>query len=241
MRALLIALVFLTRIPIPFRGVPHERDIGRSQLFYPLVGLLLGGVLVGVFFLLGGREPLLVAAILLAVWVLMTGGLHLDGLADSADAWAGGLGDRERTLAIMKDPACGPSGVVFLILTLLIKWAALVVLVEWQLWEALLIAPVLGRAAVPLLFLTTPYVRPGGLGSALAEHMPRLELMAMLAVLALVLLLFASWPMVVAAVVGCLLLRWLMLRRIGGTTGDTAGATIELVEMIVLLTAALLI
>src|SRR5690606_39615426 len=75
-------------------------------------------------------------------------------------------------LAIMKDPACGPIGVITLVLLLLLKWAALVALLESGQWLPLLLAPWLGRWILPLLLLTTAYVRPGGMGHTLAEHMP---------------------------------------------------------------------
>lgn len=239
MRPLLIALTFLTRLPLPLRGEVAGPDIGRSLAFYPLVGLLIGALLAAGGWLLMEVSAPLAAALLLALWVLLTGGLHLDGLADSADAWAGGLGDPERTLAIMKDPACGPSGVTMLVLVLLLKWVALTTLLEYGAWEVLLVAPLLGRAAIALLFLTTPYVRPGGLGSALAEWLPRRALGALLAALGLVLVLFSPWPALLGALVMLALLRWLMLSRIGGTTGDTAGATVELVELAALLAAVL--
>ena len=173
LRPLLIALQFLTRLPVPLHGAPLERDIGRSLLYYPLVGLLLGGLLVALAWVpVGGGEGLR-AALLLAVWAFASGGLHLDGLADSADAWVGSLGDRERTLLIMKDPNCGPAGVVALALVLLLKFAALQTLLAHGAWEALVFAPLLARTALPALFLTTPYVRPGGLGEALARYLPR--------------------------------------------------------------------
>ena len=94
----LIALQFLTRLPVRLPGMPEPEQIGRSLLWYPLVGVLLGGLLLALHGLLGDTPALLQAAILLAVWVGLSGGLHLDGLADTADAWIGGHGDRQRTL-----------------------------------------------------------------------------------------------------------------------------------------------
>ena len=82
--------------------------------------------------LLEGASPLLQAALLLALWVALTGALHLDGLADSADAWLGGFGDPARTLEIMKDPRSGPVAVVVLVLLLLLKFSALLVVLQAQ-------------------------------------------------------------------------------------------------------------
>ncbi|AQZ96037.1 adenosylcobinamide-GDP ribazoletransferase [Halopseudomonas phragmitis] len=233
---LLIALQFLTRLPIRLPGLPTAEENGRSLLWYPLVGLLIGALLAAVYWGLGGLNPLLLGALLLALWVWLSGGLHLDGLADSADAWVGGYGDRERTLAIMKDPACGPIGVITLVLCLLLKWAALISLIDAEAWAVLLLAPWLGRWCLPLLLLTTPYVRPGGLGHILSQHLPRRSLPALLILHALAMLLL-GWLALLGLLLTLLLLAWgraLLLKRVGGTTGDTAGALVELVEVTVL-------
>ncbi len=237
-----IALQFLSSLPIRLPGMPAPQELGRSLLFYPLVGLLFGGILWALNWLLLGAPLLLQAALLLTVWVLLSGALHLDGLADSADAWLGGYGDRERTLTIMKDPRSGPIAVVTLVLVLLLKFAALLALIEQQYAVALIIVPLLGRSALLGLFLTTPYVRPGGLGQALADHLPRLAGKQVLALSALVCVLVAGIQGVFAVVLGVVLFVWLrqvMLRRLGGTTGDTAGALLELLEVTVLVGLAL--
>lgn len=239
---LLIALQFLTRLPVRLPGLPTPQENGRSLLWYPFVGLLIGGLLLLGYAVTSGIAVSLQAALLLAVWVWLSGGLHLDGLADTADAWVGGYGDRERTLAIMKDPACGPIGVISLVLLLLLKWAALMALLEAGQWLVLLLAPWLGRWILPLLLFTTPYVRPGGMGQVLSEHMPRRSLPALLAVHALAMLL-CGWAGLIGLLVA--LLVWVVVRhylqeRLGGTTGDTAGALVELVEVGVLLGWALL-
>ena len=237
-----IALQFLSSLPVRLPGMPEPREVGRSLLCYPLVGLLFGVLLWLASYLLQGTPAPLHAALLLALWVLLSGALHLDGLADSADAWLGGFGDRERTLQIMKDPRSGPIAVVTLVLVLLLKFCALWVLVERGAGALLLLAPVVGRAAMLGLFLGTPYVRPGGLGQALAEHLPRRAAgWVLLGSMLLCLLLGglrAVWPMVVA--IGVFLwLRRLMCQRLGGATGDTAGALLELLELAVVLALAL--
>jgi len=239
---LLIALQFLTRLPVRLPGVPTADENGRSLLWYPLVGLLIGGLLLLGYAVTSDVAVSLQAALLLALWVWLSGGLHLDGLADTADAWVGGYGDRERTLAIMKDPACGPIGVISLVLLLLLKWAALVALLEAEQWLVLLLAPWLGRWVLPLLLLTTPYVRPGGMGQVLSEYMPRRSLPALLAVHALAMLL-CGWAGLIGLLVALVIwvgVRHCLRERLGGTTGDTAGALVELVEVGVLLGWALL-
>ncbi|EPJ87407.1 MULTISPECIES: adenosylcobinamide-GDP ribazoletransferase [unclassified Pseudomonas] len=232
-----IALQFLSSLPVRLPGMPEPEQLGRSLLFYPVVGLLFG-VLLWLFNALLLDTPLLLhAALLLSAWVLLSGGLHLDGLADSADAWLGGFGDRERTLLIMKDPRSGPIAVITLVLVLLLKFTALLALIEQGQTLTLIVVPVLGRAALLGLFLTTPYVRAGGLGQALADHLPRRAGWQVLWVCALGVLLVAGWAGVVALLAASAVfigLRQMMLRRLGGCTGDTAGALLELLEMAML-------
>jgi len=241
MKAFLLALQFLTCLPVSLRSGPNPADWGRSALAYPLIGLLIGLLLAGLQQLVGHADPLLQAALLTATWALITGGLHLDGLADSADAWVGGHGDRERTMTIMKDPRSGPAAVSTLALALLLKFTALAALVTAGAWPALLLAPVLGRSALVALLLSTPYVRVGGMGSAISAHLPR-------AAAVLALLLVAAGALVAgmagalalaAAAVAWLGLRWMMMRRLGGMTGDTLGAAVELTEIAVLIALAL--
>lgn len=237
-----IALQFLSSLPIRLPGMPSPRELGRSLLFYPSVGVLLGSVLMALNLLLDGTPLFLHAALLLAAWVLLSGGLHLDGLADSADAWLGGFGDRERTLTIMKDPRSGPIAVVTLVIVLLLKFTALLALIESHHSLGLLLAPVIGRTAMLGLFLGTPYVRAGGLGQALADHLPRSLGVKVLGITALACVLIAGWAgveAVLTATAGFFWLRRLMIRRLGGSTGDTAGAMLELLEMLVLVVLAL--
>lgn len=235
----LIAVQFLTRLPVA-RGDWSPQDVGRSLVHYPAVGLLLGATLAALAWVLGDARSTVAAAMILAVWVLATGALHLDGLADSADAWLGGFGDPERTLAIMKDPHRGAAAIVAVALVLIVKFAALEALLHGGAWPALVVAPLLGRASAPLLFLTTPYVRPGGLGAAMAEHLPRAAAAWSVAAAAVI----AVVPpggivMLLAAAAAFAALIALMVKRIGGATGDTAGATVEITETAALAAAAI--
>ncbi len=242
MRTFWLALQFLTRLPTPQLAEVSEHEMGRAALFYPLVGALIGLLLWGVAEWGPHHAPLLQGALILALWVGVTGALHLDGLADMADAWVGGHGDRERTLAIMKDPASGPMGVSAVVILLLLKFAALVSLLPGGGWW-LLLAAVLARALVLLLLLTTPYARDSGLGHPLAMHLPRLPA-AMLVALAFLLLFVDAHAlqallMALVLVVGLLLYRRALLRRLGGWTGDGAGALIELIEALVVVGAVI--
>ncbi|MHA7833561.1 MAG: adenosylcobinamide-GDP ribazoletransferase [Algiphilus sp.] len=242
-RAFLIALQFLSIVPVALRPAPEARDNGLSLLYYPLVGLLLGLLLVAVAGATQGLFPVpVVAALLIAIWALLTGALHLDGLADSADGWLGGHGDRARTLRIMQDPYSGAAGVVALIVVLLLKWTALSALLLTTWWWLLMLVPMLGRAAAILLLAHTPYARRGGIASAMLPQMPRkaVDGVALAAVAAALLLTVRAAGL--AQVLLLLLLpaaavwgwrRWVQ-KRLGGITGDTAGAAIEGYEALAL-------
>ncbi|MCP4933272.1 MAG: adenosylcobinamide-GDP ribazoletransferase [bacterium] len=237
----LIALQFLTTIPVILKKLPSDQDMGRSLLYYPLVGLLIGVLLTafaaGLSHISSPTSAPLVAALTLTFWVFLTGGLHLDGLADSVDALMGGFGDRQKTLEIMKDPASGPMGVISLVLVLLVKFTALWLTFRAQNCLGVLIAPLLGRTALITLFSTTPYVRKGGLGTLISEHMPKqtslIVMVVALCITAAITGTSAVWILLTCA--GTFIaLRALFISRLGGTTGDSAGALVELIEMTVL-------
>ncbi|ENX15387.1 cobalamin 5'-phosphate synthase [Acinetobacter sp. CIP 64.2] len=236
-----IALQFLTVLPIELKTMPSAKQNGQALLFYPLVGLLLGMILFASAMLLIKLPIILSAALILVLWIWLTGGLHFDGLADSADAWVGGFGDPERTLKIMKDPACGPIGVLSLVVVCLLKFVALYVLLEQQMAAFLIVLPMLGRNVPLFLFLTTPYVRAQGLGRSMTDFMPNKQLW-MVFVITISLLCIFKWVGLVALLVFLLMLFYLrsvFIKRIGGITGDTVGAAIELTETGVILSVVI--
>lgn len=237
--AFLCALQFLTLIPVRLAGMPDQSTQARAVMYYPLVGLLIGGALVGLAGLTQGLPVAVQATLVLLLWCGVTGGLHLDGLADSADGWMGGLGDRERTLLIMKDPHLGASGALVLMLQLLLKWSLLQGVLAASLWLPILLAPLVGRSAAQFLLFGTPYARPGGIAQGL-QQLPRVPIQNCGVVLAVLLV----WlhPLLLAAVVLTFWgLRRLMQRRLQGYTGDTAGALIELQESVFLLAVLVLV
>jgi adenosylcobinamide-GDP ribazoletransferase len=247
-RTALIAVQFLTRFPSRLEPPPVGREVGLSLLWYPAVGLLLGWLLWAAALALSPVAPPLAAALLLTVWVASTGALHLDGLADTVDAWVGGRGDRERTLAIMKDPHSGPVAVAALVCALLMKYGALAALIGTRgahSWSdshfacGCILPPVLARAAVPLLFASTPYVRAQGIGADLAEHQSRAGgrwVSALAGILAIVVCGRYGLAATAAAAVVFFVMRRAFVRHVGGITGDCAGAMIELIEAASLVT-----
>ena len=233
-----IALQFLTVLPINLKTMPNAKQNGQAILFYPFVGLLIGLILFALSLVLAKLPILLIASIILVLWIWLTGGLHLDGLADTADAWVGGFGDPERTLKIMKDPTCGPIGVLSLIIVCLLKFAALYVLIEQHLNVFLVLVPMLGRSVALFLFLTTTYVRDKGLGRSMTDFLPK-TIAWIVFVITLSLLYLFKWyglAVLISFLLSVVYLRFIFIKRIGGITGDTIGAAIELLETNTLIT-----
>lgn len=233
-----LAFSLLTKIPMPDVAASDAREYGRSAIFYPLVGVVIGLLLLLVAWSLAGLASGVLAALLLLVWVWLTGGLHLDGLADVADAWIGGMGSRDKTLAILKDPRSGPFAIVAVFLLLLLKFTAIQALLladttmHW-LW----LAPLSGRLALLFLLLSTPYIRADGMGAAMAANIPKKMAWAILAVFTLAPLFWFVGAVVplLAVALFLLLFHYKIKRHPGGITGDFLGAGCELTETIFLL------
>ena len=241
--AFFCALEFLTIIPCPRQNFSEKKwqdTLGLSVLYYPVVGVVVGLLLcfcVGIFS--GSESAFLPATVLLLIWVLVSGGLHLDGLGDCADGWMGGLGSKEKTLAIMKDPTCGTIAVLTLLLVLLLKLAAIEMLLRMNipLW-CWVLPPMLGRLAIIGILLTAPYVRSGGIGEILSQRLARSSAVVVMMLASLLVLnagLFLAIGLLVSVAIVVVSLRALMCSRLGGCTGDTLGACVELVELSVLL------
>ncbi len=237
-----IALQFLTVIPIQLKSMPSARQNALSCLYYPLVGIIIGLLLFAMASLLHALPTMMLSSLILVLWIWLSGGLHLDGLADTADAWVGGFGDRERTLKIMKDPACGPIGVLSLVMVCVLKWSAIYMLLQQSNLLALILFPMLGRMVPLYLFLSTPYVRAQGLGSAMAHAIPKMTAI-MICVIGLSLFGYFSWVgvgCVIISILELIYLRHVFVQRIGGITGDTVGAAIELTETLSMLAFVIL-
>ena len=222
------------------------RNISHSRAFYPAIGLMIGLVLVGVeegssrVF----SEPL-TAAFLVAVMIVVTRGLHLDGLMDVFDGVFGGF-TPERRLEIMRDSRVGAFGVIGAIAVLLLKYGALVSLLmlpqpgkEW----ALFLFPTLSRWTMVVLLGAFPYVRTQGLGSPF--HGTGIKIattIAGISALAASVLLggFAGLGLFFGVTVVAWLMGWAIAKTLGGHTGDAYGATNEIIETVVLIVATAL-
>ena len=237
MTGILEAARFLTVLPIPG---PRERDpegVARSAGWFPLVGLLIGGLLVGLDFGLSEVwDRPFVDAVLVAALVVLTSALHLDGLMDTCD----GLGGRskEQRLAIMSDSRTGAFGVAGCVIVLMLKWTALSAVPDSLRMETLLLAPVLSRWAMVGAIRAFPYARPDGLGRAFKANVTWKEISLASTIALAVALGWVFWQgAVMAAVVAAIaaVVGIFLVRRLGGMTGDTYGAVNEFGELAVLI------
>jgi adenosylcobinamide-GDP ribazoletransferase len=236
-----LAFRFLTRLPLP-RAAAAGADLGRSTAFFPLAGAAMGLLVAGGAWAAAPHVPPALAAVLVAAALAwMTGGLHLDGLADVFDGLGGGHGDRERILRIMRDSRIGAYGAVALLLVLGGKAAALAeVLGRGDVWP-LLAAPVASRFAVVPLIALLPYAREEGLGKPFKATAGGREIAiaGLLAACTFAPFAPASLGPAAAALVAAAAVAASLQRRIGGLTGDGYGAAIELAETAFLAVAAL--
>jgi adenosylcobinamide-GDP ribazoletransferase len=222
------AVAFLTRLPVGGGALSK-----RSALWFPLVGAALGAVVGGAAIgLVELVPPLLAGALAVALELALTGALHADGLADSAD----GLGarDREQALEIMRDHALGAYGASALVLDLLAKSAALAALAEEGDVLPVMAAYAVSRAAALPLAAALPYARAEGTGRAL-DRLPPVVAAAGVALAAA-----ASVPAPATLAAGAFVvvaIWWLARRRLAGVTGDVMGAAIELTATAALIAA----
>jgi adenosylcobinamide-GDP ribazoletransferase len=240
LRGLVTAIRTLTWLPAPGRDAAC---FASALPWFPIVGLLLGSALYGLCLLMGTAWPEASALAVVAGGALLTRGLHLDGLADSADGLFGGR-TRERMLEIMKDSRMGAFGGIAIVLILLAKFVFIARLANLHALSWIIPAFVTSRTVQAVLAVTEPYARPDGTaGPFLAEAKPVHGLVALLLGMCALLVvgrLDILWLVALALGLAlALLLARAFRRRVGGITGDLLGATSELTETAVLLYACM--
>lgn len=238
MQAFIVALQFLTRIRLSNRSDVTAEDLGRSVGYFPLVGALIGLFLAGLSILAAEFIPTnFFAVVLILLEIVITGGLHCDGLMDTMDGIFSGR-SQTRMLEIMKDSRVGAYGVMGFGVFLLAKWSLLTELLRYASAPALFMMPVVGRFAAAIAIGLFPYRRIEGLGKAFAEFASPSTLYTAL-VLTLVFTLPFGWEGVCCLVVAggfALALAEYVHGLLGGLTGDTYGFIIEMTEVVVLMT-----
>ncbi len=234
LKSLLAAFRFLTIIPLGTALEEREEPLASSMAFFPLVGLAIGGFLflvhrIGSIFF----SPLLVNALVLLGWVLITGALHLDGFMDTIDGLSGGKTKEER-LKIMKDPSTGAKGTVGLVSLLGLKFLLLLEIEPPLKMGTLLLAPAVGRWSMVMAVYLAPYTRMEGLGKAFTAHKGGGTVFwTSLTITILGLVIFkSSFLYIMGVCLGAVYLSTLYFKsRIGGITGDTLGALNEIIEL----------
>ncbi|GAW91514.1 adenosylcobinamide-GDP ribazoletransferase [Calderihabitans maritimus] len=233
----LIALQFLTRITL--REIePKVNDMARSLVYFPVVGAMIGFVL-GVGHLWTGifLPKEVVAAILLAIGLALTGGLHLDGVMDTFDGLLGGHSP-ERRLEIMKDSRVGAHGVTAALVIVFLKFALFQSLGRNQGIPFLVEMGMLSRWGAVLAIGFFPYAREAGLGMSFYQHATKREVLIGSSIALGLAYYLTGWVgLITWLITGVLVYIWSrkVVKLLGGHTGDTYGATIEMLEVVVLL------
>jgi adenosylcobinamide-GDP ribazoletransferase len=236
------ALGLLTRLPVPIDGERAAARGAASAWAWPVAGALVGALaaLAGFAALGLGLTPGVAAAIVLGCQTMMTGAMHEDGLADTADGLWGGW-DRARRLEIMKDSSIGTYGVMALLVVTLLRWSALATLLAQGVpWAVLIATGALSRAPMAVIMAALPNARGTGLSQSVGRPQAITAGLAVAVALGIAGLCLGPGALGMLAVVVpvSLALAVVALRRIGGQTGDILGASQQLAEAALLALAA---
>jgi cobalamin 5'-phosphate synthase/cobalamin synthase len=225
------ALAFSMLSILPFFKVHdfYKGINGYAAMFYPLVGAILGGLLFLCYTLLDPYFPHFhLGVIIFALWVLLTGALHLDGLSDTVD---GLFVAKERALEVMKDPHNGGMGMTFGGVFLLLKASSLMVLDAFYLLPVIML---LSRLSVVFAIYYYPYISPSGMSTLTKEELSQTQLMGAFAYSLLFVFFFHAWMLFIAAFGVMFVIKSFFIRRYGGFSGDIYGFSIEVTELVLL-------
>ena len=238
-RGLILAFGFLTRLPVPSLEGFKKEELSSSAIWFPLVGLCLGVLMILAAWLGLSANVWISSLLVLLIWVGVTGALHLDGVADLADALGAAHRDPERLLAVMKDPHTGTFGVVAIVMVLMIKLVSVAWLMESDTsWWAIVLIPAWARLGAVYWSQTLDALAEGS-AEAFVWDVDSQMIWKWGAALALASWLLVSVGFMLMAIAALALWRVYLNWRLGGMSGDCLGAGIEYVECGILLMLAI--
>ena len=240
----LAALRFLTIIPLPWGREVSPEQLGRSTVYFPVVGIIIGLILVGLSWILRLFLPSPVVNVLLVVsLVVISGALHLDGFVDTCDGIAGHKTPEERW-QVMNDSRAGAFGIIGVVLLLLVKYVSLNSVPDTLLMVTLVLMPMISRWAMVYAVFVYPYAKPSGLGRVVKQE-ARWYRFVVATLIVLVVAIVLAQLMGIAIMLGIwiivMVMATYMKRKFSGLTGDTYGAINEVAEVCVLILVILLV
>jgi cobalamin 5'-phosphate synthase/cobalamin synthase len=224
-----LAVSMLTIIPF-FKVHDFYKGInGYAVMFYPLVGFLLGAILYFTYTFLHPFVPATHLAIFIfALWILLSGALHLDGFSDTID---GLYVKKEKALQVMKDPNTGGMGMIFSVTFLILKASTLL---HFEAFYLLPLVLMLSRLNTVITIYSYPYVSPNGMGSLAKEELNKTQLFVAVFYSTILVAIFSQWILLISSLLILMFLKSFFIKRYGGFTGDIYGFSIEVTELILL-------
>ena len=230
----------MTRIPVPVKTEYNDRDFGKSIKFFPVLGLLIGLILYLICFIVPGftDSRLLLAVFLVIAETVITGGIHLDGLADTFDGLFS-YRPKDKILEIMKDSRIGTNGAIVLIIYFLLKTF---LLAEADI-KYIIIMPVIARLATVTNAGLGTYARKSGMSNAIMDYNSKTDILISLIITSVICFFFAGFKGLISILVCFIFIVYFLFyvtKKIDGITGDTMGASLEMTSILVLITGVIL-
>ena len=243
MKRLILMIQFLTRIPIPVALNVTDEDFTKGFKYFPVVGSIIGGLIYAIHFLLRGvMSPFTGAVIITLAYIYITGGLHMDGLSDSADGLFSGR-SKERILEIMKDSRIGSNGALAMMFVVLMKVSFMSEIPMAHLGYVLFLMPIISKYTVVFVSTFSAYAREGGMGNWFIGRVSKGDFI--FSSLFTVTMIYLVNPNCFILLGGTLIFGWIFRafcnKQIDGMTGDTIGALSELSDVMVLLLSIFLL
>jgi len=242
MRGFLVALQFLTTLPLEIKSELKEKDFGRALFYFPVVGALIGLVLALALLAFDFLPNLAKIALVLTSSIIITGAMHLDGFADTCDGFFSGK-SKEKILSIMHDPHIGTIGTIAVVSLLLLKFSLMASISKDILWKSLIMMAVFSRWIQVFACYLSKYAKEFGKARFFIEYVSLKEVIVGGLITVTLLYVLENWKglfLFIPVLAAAFLLINYIKRRIGGMTGDTIGAVSEIIEVCVLLFSLIL-